>query len=1048
MPYFVDKSGNVLESIENFTIEKISNFSAVYDSEYTTREKLSINTIQILIPELQPDYCLVYPEEQLTPSFSPWFSPLKDLGHSVDPLSNEELELLLNDIRVKFEDIEDEVRSPKLLRKAVESAIEEGYFDECLKDYSIDRQCLKYVREHKSSDILLNLPKVKIELKAFFADVDLFKSIGKEWQRFILQAPLESRRVLKAGSRNSLALNPTMIDGNLYEIELIFRDVMNRLPVLSGNGLGNQCKVYNAQIGKIDIKSEELAAKLGLRSREEIMANMDLLKALDPILFYAYGGIDPHATNSLDGKHQELMDSIRSEFRLLPVPIRDTGGSNVSAFIQDLTFKHFARSEDDLGIIKTQISLGNLKKLQEVEFNDFGIQTYRTVGGLLYSRMARCPYLQGYFGDLDEQSCYATKLSDINVYFGEPVTSTFKGKKYKPNIVETIKFLENNCPRDGWFIRVSGKLENAINTIVLSDLRFKPKREKSQTIWDKNPSKKHIGQFNAYKVSNKDAESVMLSKEIKFGLITADIWDVIKVLPDSWLAEFEALFVDAVVFIPHELVCHSMDELEEKRELYPDENSKEKFDFKTGLKTIELIYSNKNLCLAFPAKDYYEQLKQKRSAYKKVKNPIQEVFKLILNSTYGALACEHLPVNNLLAANIITASARATSWMMINALNGFQVITDGCTFSWLNIPLKTTFREVLESNPNYLIDYDPSINSGLDSNQITSDTAQNWIDENFKNHLYRFYGVDQNHIPANLYGFELKGEKFIEGKESFVFTEFANHGSGSYVKGLQGDRLLIEGAEYSLIDPAYCKVKARSFKGSDKNLLNWYVACLSDSYQEPIIYEENQIIKFGLGNDLAIKFLKDVDEIAHPMGFSRKVFKLMKLITRSQFLFKSQKQLRNFETNQEKLGAITNNIFNRKFWNGLEIADVASYGIEEIPDNGWYEYAKEHSLGLGFEVFTANKKHNGSVASVRNFIADKIESGVINFNSALNIDRAIDSDHICDQYRFLFAALLIKRYESEQKLKSLLINSKDEPTVLTVTKESVHRLEEILGYSE
>lgn len=174
----------------------------------------------------------------------------------------------------------------------------------------------------------------------------------------------------------------------------------------------------------------------------------------------------------------------------------------------------------------------------------------------------------------------------------------------------------------------------------------------------------------------------------------------------------------------------------------------------------------------------------------------------------------------------------------------------------------------------------------------------------------------------------------------------------------------------------------------------------------------------------------------------------MKLITRSQFLFKNQKQLRNFETNQLKLAAISNTIFNRKFWNSLEVSDVAKYGINQIPENQWYEYAKEHSAGLGFEIFTANKNHNGSIASVRNFIADKIESGTFNFNSALNIDRAIDSEHICDKYKFLFAALLIKRFESEQNLKSLLINSVEEPTVLTVSKDSVYKLQEILEYSE
>ena len=89
------------------------------------------------------------------------------------------------------------------------------------------------------------------------------------------------------------------------------------------------------------------------------------------------------------------------------------------------------------------------------------------------------------------------------------------------------------------------------------------------------------------------------------------------------------------------------------------------------------MYSQKNLCLNFPINTYFPILREKRNKLKKEKNPIQEVYKLFGNSTYGALACIYLAINNLLAANQITAMARANTWMMINFLNGFQAITDG-----------------------------------------------------------------------------------------------------------------------------------------------------------------------------------------------------------------------------------------------------------------------------------------------------------------------------------------------------------------------------------
>ena len=93
-------------------------------------------------------------------------------------------------------------------------------------------------------------------------------------------------------------------------------------------------------------------------------------------------------------------------------------------------------------------------------------------------------------------------------------------------------------------------------------------------------------------------------------------------------------------------------------------------------------------------------------------------------------------------------------------------------------------------------------------------------------------------------------------------------------------------------------VKTRSFKAGNQEIAKWYVDALDNGYSKPYRYCEKEIIKFALGNLLAIQFLEsdpNISEIAHPMGFTRKCYKLMKLITRSQFLFKNEKQLVNFE---------------------------------------------------------------------------------------------------------------------------------------------------------
>ena len=71
----------------------------------------------------------------------------------------------------------------------------------------------------------------------------------------------------------------------------------------------------------------------------------------------------------------------------------------------------------------------------------------------------------------------------------------------------------------------------------------------------------------------------------------------------------------------------------------------------------------------------------------------------------------------------------------------------------------------------------------------------------------------------------------------------------------------------------------------------------------------------------------------------------MKLITRSQFLFKNERQLRNFETNQKKLDELTRYITSRNFWKTVpsNLDKLKIYGIESLELNweDYYDFVKE-----------------------------------------------------------------------------------------------------------
>ncbi|MFM7366736.1 MAG: hypothetical protein ACKO2Z_02800, partial [Sphaerospermopsis kisseleviana] len=99
-----------------------------------------------------------------------------------------------------------------------------------------------------------------------------------------------------------------------------------------------------------------------------------------------------------------------------------------------------------------------------------------------------------------------------------------------------------------------------------------------------------------------------------------------------------------------ELIAENLNELLELREELPDESYVETFNPKNGIKNIETQYYKNNVALKFDIGRFWRELKSKRSVYKKAKNPIQEIFKLVGNSGYGVLACLHLATNNLVAS--------------------------------------------------------------------------------------------------------------------------------------------------------------------------------------------------------------------------------------------------------------------------------------------------------------------------------------------------------------------------------------------------------------
>lgn len=89
---------------------------------------------------------------------------------------------------------------------------------------------------------------------------------------------------------------------------------------------------------------------------------------------------------------------------------------------------------------------------------------------------------------------------------------------------------------------------------------------------------------------------------------------------------------------------------------------------------------------------------RKRFPKKPIKHPMNELYKLCVNTVYGILVSPHFNVSNTIVGNNITARARALAWCMEKGFYGVSSITDGCTFDLNNVTVPKKGRRITASN--------------------------------------------------------------------------------------------------------------------------------------------------------------------------------------------------------------------------------------------------------------------------------------------------------------------------------------------------------------
>ena len=1056
----INSNPNTSSDTSSNKVEKLPQKLTLYtDSEFnqSLSGMLSLS-IPVFCPELDDIYCV--DKNELSQEFDIISYILRAKGSTIGRINRPQLEDKLNELWKK--------KGYKSFTKKSKGSFTQ---DRLVKNeftklgLSIDNCDIEYSK--KSKKLYISFKRIEVNFQFFFAYADLFRVFGRDCQVIWYErAKLTQFRTIKVMGKVKLT---RLIDGVPTDFNITIFDNRYCFPPRKGS-LDGQSQTFGVEkyldelakttsndeikslIARFKSKvkiSELIESKFGdIVTEQWCKENMDIVREKYPKIFEEYSKVDTLITWGLNKALNEMLGQVCELLEIDKPNLAETCGKNIENILLGLIKKHFSISDGPESNFNTSnllelIASGRSESLAKLDGNQFGIVPSSVVGGLLFSRTAKESVIKGNLADLDLKSCYATALTAMSLYLGQPVHLTFKYDK--PTVKQVVDLIEKKqIPKEAWGLRVSGKLDKATNTLILSDSTFDNSKciltdyKRYAMPCDIDLEAESLNLIDAEKPSEPAAISKVLTKEINHGYLTLATLTALSDLPVEQFEEFLQLKVDAVMYYEPSTYCHSVDELLEKRNLL-FENTIEEFLTENLQKSTITKVTKSNACLVFPIAEYYKVVALLRAKMKKAKKPVQEILKLVLNSTYGILASLVMKVNNPIAANWITSCARAAAWRMCNALNGFNPITDGSAFNVKNVPFGMTFHEVLSMYPDYLENYQPNISNNVEFKfKSESDFNKQYID-----HLEKFIG--KSDWLTRMYAYDLKDED-----GDYHYKKHHNTNAGNYVK--EGDFGI--------------KFKCRSYRET-KELKLWFKECCESNYKRHLIYADKSIIKLSQGSLDAIRILKDAEDVAHkgkkiikmppglakqiavnglchPMGFGKFEVKLMKLISPSQFLCKDMRQFKILLSFYEECKNISKVVLPPQNWKAkldierierefpIVVSNDSFQKIEFRKGLDYEGYNRYNPVGLGFELLILANSRWSCLNDVRQRFVELIEDYDLD-DSCWNLRHDLNWNYLKENLKsniylkHLLASVQIAKLNYEVDYRQTLANSVNDP---------------------
>lgn len=327
-----------------------------------------------------------------------------------------------------------------------------------------------------------------------------------------------------------------------------------------------------------------------------------------------------------------------------------------------------------------------LKKEHHGNCSTSGRWLAKVDGGRAKNEIPELAHHEGCTADVDLGGAYASTMNNLCTYpIGRPSVLQMSEKtweqcrqsfefarKTKWTLRQILSTYEKEFVKGLFFMRVSKIQDKEIPIQTLIQSQILPTLDKMSAYESDCDDEIDLS------VEKIDGSLTLLTGDLIHGTITFNELEILRRVCSQreWSSIIDGLFVEALVWYPKsERTEDIMDVLGSPN---VEDGTDRLFNCGSVMNGVvnQGIYTIGTKWYGIPLSKMVAPLQSLRNVYPK-KSPMNDLYKLFCNTTYGVLASVYFSVGNSCVASNITSTIRCGAWLMRTSLNTVQSITDG-----------------------------------------------------------------------------------------------------------------------------------------------------------------------------------------------------------------------------------------------------------------------------------------------------------------------------------------------------------------------------------